>query len=114
MTTLKSRLQKNAFLFSLENTYPKSFDEILEKVKKYANAKEAYDMHLILIEPRMDQKLESLVLALPIRATKGIDENPAVLHLTSDLGFHREISKIDLHLGDEIFHPRGITPITHL
>lgn len=36
MTALKSKLQKNAFLFSLKKKSPKDFIEMLTRVEKYA------------------------------------------------------------------------------
>lgn len=47
MIVLKSELQKNNFLISLEKTYPKNFTEMLTRAKKYINAKEAYDALLV-------------------------------------------------------------------
>lgn len=45
-------------------TYPKSFTEMLTRMEKYANAKEAHDAHPILIEAKADQKSRSLMQAL--------------------------------------------------
>lgn len=56
---LKGGLQENAFLFSLEKTYMKSFTKILTRVEKYANAEETYDVHPIPTEAKADQKPEA-------------------------------------------------------
>lgn len=59
MMILKSGLQKNAFLFSLEKTYSKKFAKILTRMDKYANAEEAYDVHLVFIKFKVDLKPQS-------------------------------------------------------
>lgn len=60
ISLMKSILQKIAFLFFSEKTYPKNFIEILTRTKKYANAEEACDAYSILTETKADQKPESL------------------------------------------------------
>ena len=44
MATLKSSLQKNDLLFSLEKKYPKDFTDLLAQAEGYARAEKAFKL----------------------------------------------------------------------
>lgn len=58
MTTLKGKLQKNAFLFSLEKRYPKEFAKMLARMKKYVNVEEAWTWHREPIPDKLWERRE--------------------------------------------------------
>ena len=45
-----------SFLFSLEKKYPKDFAKMLARVQKYANAKEAYELHGTSFKARAEKR----------------------------------------------------------
>lgn len=59
MIILNSGLQRNAFLFYLEKTYPQSFTKMFTWVKKYGNVEEAYNAYLVPTELKVVEKVES-------------------------------------------------------
>lgn len=59
MIALKSILQRNPFLLSLEKMYPQNFAEMLTWIEKYTNAEKVYNAHPIPTKPKVEKKVKS-------------------------------------------------------
>lgn len=77
---------------------------MLTWAKKYTNAKEAYNAHLVSIDFKVEEKLESSKQVVLIESSNKKSQWRSLVYFTIDIGFHQGTRGLGLFIVEVIVH----------